>query len=71
MDQNAIKALRERLDLDREQFAALFPVDPATVWRWEEGKSTPTPIVRKRLAELAGDQAPATDAPDSSTEAAQ
>lgn len=52
MDTINVKLIRERMGLDREQFAALVPVDPATVWRWENG-TTPHPIIQTRLRELA------------------
>lgn len=48
-----MKAIREAMGLTREEFAALVPVDPVTVWRWESGTS-PHPIIHERLKELAG-----------------
>jgi DNA-binding transcriptional regulator YiaG len=53
MEQIDVKAIREAMGLTREEFAALVPVDPVTVWRWESGTS-PHPIIHERLKELAG-----------------
>ena len=33
---------------------AQIPADRATVWRWMQGKSTPHPMARNRLAEITG-----------------
>lgn len=33
---------------------AQIPADRATVWRWMQGKSTPHPMARNRLAEVTG-----------------
>lgn len=50
MRQAEIKALRERLGMDRAAFAAAVGVDPATVWRWEDASIPSKP---SRMAERA------------------
>jgi len=47
-----VKAIRELMGLTREEFAALVPVDPVTIWRWENG-TNPHPIIHDRLKALA------------------
>lgn len=50
-----IKAIRESMGLTREEFAALVPVDPVTVWRWEERGIPPHPVIHQRLKDLAAE----------------
>jgi len=52
MEQIDVKAIRELMGLTREEFAALVPVDPVTIWRWENG-TNPHPIIHDRLKALA------------------
>lgn len=52
-----VKKIRKSLGLSREEFAAKIPVNPATVWRWEQNtpkkKRGPQRLIRDRLEELA------------------
>ena len=52
MERINVKSIREAMGLTREEFAALVPVDPATIWRWENG-TTPHPIIQEKLRDLA------------------
>lgn len=47
-----IKALRRRLSLTQEQFAAKVGVTYGTVNNWENGKRMPLPFLLKRLIEM-------------------
>jgi len=47
-----IKALRKRLDLTQEQFAAKVGVTYGTVNNWENGKRMPLPFLLRRLIEM-------------------
>jgi putative transcriptional regulator len=47
-----IKALRRRLELTQEQFAAEVGVTYGTVNNWENGKRMPLPFLLKRLMEM-------------------
>jgi transcriptional regulator with XRE-family HTH domain len=50
-----IRDLRGRLGLTQEKFAAKLGVTFATINRWENGRSTPSPLAMKRLEELVRD----------------
>ena len=43
MNPAEIRALRNALDLTQAQFAQLLGVHHLTVWKWEQGRSRPTP----------------------------
>ena len=47
-----IRELRSKLGLTQEQFAAKVGVTFSTVNRWESGKSKPSPLAMRRIAEL-------------------
>lgn len=47
-----IKALRWRLELTQEQFAAKVGVTYGTVNNWENGKRLPLPFLLRRLLEI-------------------
>jgi len=47
-----IRQLRKRLGLTQEQFASRAGVTFPTVNRWENGKSTPSPLALQRIQEL-------------------
>ncbi len=47
-----IKALRRRLELTQEQFAAKVGVTYGTVNNWENGKRMPLPFLLRRLIEM-------------------
>ena len=47
-----IKALRTKLGLTQEQFAAKVGVTWSTVNRWEDGKSKPSPLAMQRIRKL-------------------
>jgi transcriptional regulator with XRE-family HTH domain len=47
-----IKALRRRLGLTQEQFAAKVGVTYGTVNNWENGKRMPLPFLLRRLIEM-------------------
>ncbi len=47
-----VRALRTRMGLTQEQFAAQVHVTPLTVLRWESGQSTPRPLALARLREV-------------------
>lgn len=49
---NEIKKLREKMLLTQTEFAELLGVAFETVNRYENGKSTPTIKVKRKLAEL-------------------
>lgn len=51
--QALVLALRTRLDLTQEEFAARLGVSFATVNRWEGGRTTPQHIARTVLDDLA------------------
>lgn len=48
-----VRTLRERLSLTQERFAGKLGVTFATVNRWENGRSKPSPLAMKQLGELA------------------
>lgn len=49
----SIADLRDDLGMSRENFGSLFPVDAATIWRWERGRSKPnSQILLRRIREL-------------------
>jgi len=47
-----VKALRRRLELTQEQFAAKVGVTYGTVNHWENGKRMPLPFLLRRLIEM-------------------
>ena len=49
---NEIKKLREKMLLTQTEFAELLGVAFETINRYENGKSTPTIKVKRKLAEL-------------------
>ena len=55
MKPSDIKALRERLGMAQEQFAAFLGFSRPTITRWENGTLTPTPqhaeLVRLKVAQ--------------------
>ena len=53
MTPEQIVALRLALGLTRQLFAVRVGVAQMTVYRWEEGKSTPRPMALKRLKFMA------------------
>jgi len=50
--ENLAKALRSKLQLTQEQFAAKLGVTVSTVNRWENGKNKPSPMAKLRIEEL-------------------
>ena len=48
---NEVKALREKLGLSQDAFAARLGVAPFTVRRWEKG-GKPSPMARQLLKEI-------------------
>lgn len=52
MDGTQIREIRDRLNLSREQFARKLGISFFTVWRWEKGKSKPSPMAEKLLEDL-------------------
>jgi DNA-binding transcriptional regulator YiaG len=47
-----IRALRLKLGLTQEQFAAKVGVTFSTVNRWESGKSKPSPLAMRQIKEM-------------------
>lgn len=47
-----VRKIRDRTGLTQEQFAAKLGVTFATVNRWENGRSQPSPLAMQRLEEL-------------------
>ncbi len=47
-----IRALREKMQLSREKFGHLVGVTGATVMRWEQGKSEPSPLALQKLKQI-------------------
>jgi DNA-binding transcriptional regulator YiaG len=47
-----ISALRQELNLSPEQFAAEFDVTFPTINRWENGRTTPSPLAMQRINTL-------------------
>jgi len=47
-----IKELRFRLGMTQEQFAMELGVTVASVYRWETGKATPSPLALKVMDSL-------------------
>lgn len=41
---------RKRAGLTQSDLALLLGVDRVTIWRWEQGFTTPTGVMKKRLA---------------------
>lgn len=49
-----VKRLRERAGLSQTAFGKMVGVSFATVNRWENGHSTPSPLALKKLEAMAG-----------------
>ena len=47
-----IRVLRERIGLTQEKLAAKLGVTFPTINRWENGKTTPSPLAMKQIEEL-------------------
>jgi len=47
-----VRALRERTGLTQEKFAAKLGVTFPTINRWENGRSKPSPLALKQIADL-------------------
>lgn len=54
IDPTLVRGLRERLRLTPDQFAAKFPVHRKTIWRWEQGKSIPSPVYLRQMYQIWG-----------------
>ena len=52
MKPEEIKAVREKLNLTQEQFAAKIGATVTSVNRWENGKAEPSPLAIKAIKEL-------------------
>ena len=52
--QEALKQWADNVGRKLGWVCAQIPADRATVWRWMQGKSTPHPMARNRLAEVTG-----------------
>lgn len=44
-----VRAIRQRLGLNRDDFGALVGAHPRTVRRWENGEGDPSPMAVKHL----------------------
>lgn len=49
----AVRALRTRLELTQEQFAAIIPTAVGEVSRWEHEHHVPSRLAQRRLDDLA------------------
>ena len=47
-----VRKLRAAIGMKQEQFAAKIGVTYSTINRWENGKSTPSPLAMLRIEEL-------------------
>ena len=47
-----VRALRERLELSQERFAAKLGVTFSSVNRWENGRAKPSPLAMKQIEEI-------------------
>lgn len=52
MSPQAIRAVRDRMQMTREQFARLVGVSPGSIFGWESGRTQPRRGAVGRLAEL-------------------
>lgn len=52
MDGQAIRALREQLNLSQERLAQRLGVSLQSVWRWEQGLARPLPLIAAELERL-------------------
>ena len=52
IDLRKLDQMRERLDLQLSDLAAIIGVDQSTLYRWRHGEATPRPLVWSRLAQL-------------------
>ncbi len=50
-----VRALRERLELTQERFAAKLGVTFTSVNRWENGRAKPSPLAMKQIEKLVTD----------------
>jgi len=48
-----VRALRERMGLTQEKFAAKLGVTYPTINRWENGRAKPSPLALKQIEDLA------------------
>lgn len=48
---NLVRELRQHLNLSQERFAAKLGVSFKTVNRWENGRSTPSPMALKLISD--------------------
>lgn len=49
---NLIRELRQQTGLTQEQFAALLGFTFPTINRWENGRSSPSPIAMKQIEKM-------------------
>lgn len=49
-----LEELRKQVPLTQEELARLCGVDDATIYRWEQGISTPRPANARKLAQVLG-----------------
>ena len=52
MKKDEIQEARVGLGMTQEEFAAAIGVNPATIWRWEKGHSTPHPVMVRQIRGL-------------------
>lgn len=52
MNGTQVREIRDRLKLSREKFARRLGVSFFTIWRWEKGKTKPSPMAEKLLKEI-------------------
>jgi transcriptional regulator with XRE-family HTH domain len=57
----SVKGIRQRMGLELDDFAKLFPVSTRTVRRWEADEVAPSPMAIARIRELERDAAVAPD----------
>lgn len=50
-----VRALRERLDLTQERFAAKLGVTFTSVNRWENARARPSPLALRQIEQLVND----------------
>ena len=62
MSPDEVRALRERFDESRGEFAARVGVSAMTVLNWEKGATRPTRLARLRLREIACHTLPGVEA---------
>jgi putative transcriptional regulator len=52
MNAKEIKQMRQKLGLSQQKFATELGVGIASVFRWESGRSEPSPLALEKLREL-------------------